>query len=98
MNNQSSTYEQLELLPVGSFSTHPPSKVAQGLKTVMGRLLRFFAPDNTPKVHTVRARKGEIWFDAYDPVTQQRLKNRSEEALRIWLEQRYNAHSRQDPH
>ena len=98
MNTQSSTYEQLELLPAGSLSTHSPPKVAQGLKTMMEQLLRVFAPDNTPKVRTVQTRKGEIWFDVYDPVTQQRLNNRSEEGLRIWLEQRYNATCRQDLH
>ena len=91
MNSQSRTYEQLERSPSGSVSAHPPSNVTQGLKTVMGQLLRFFAPDNTPKVRTVRTRQGEIWFDVYDPVTQQRLNQRSEEGLRIWLEQRHNA-------
>lgn len=90
MNTQLRTYAQLERSPTSSLSSHLPSKVAHGLKMVMEQLLRFFAPDNTPKVRTVRTRQGEIWFDVYDPVTQQRLNQRSEEGLRIWLEQRHN--------
>ncbi|MEM1280366.1 MAG: hypothetical protein AAGG53_10190 [Cyanobacteria bacterium P01_H01_bin.152] len=96
MNSPSRTYEQLELLPVGSVSTQPPSKVIQGLKTVMGQLVRFFAPDNTPKVRSYRSQTGEVRFDVYDPVTQQRSHHRSEEALRIWLEQRHHQNAPQD--
>ncbi len=99
MNSPSRTYEQLELLPVGSVSTHPPLKVAQRLKMVMEQLLRFFAPsDGQPRINIRYSLNGEVLFDVYDSVTQQRQRYRSEEALRIWLEQRYNANARQDSH
>ncbi|MGD1859008.1 MAG: hypothetical protein ACFB0E_03440 [Leptolyngbyaceae cyanobacterium] len=58
--------------------------------------MRFFAPDNTPKVRSYRSQTGEVRFDVYDPVTQQRSHHRSEEALRIWLEQRHHQNARQD--
>ena len=96
MNSKLVTYEQLELLPAGSLSTHQPSKVAQGLKTVIGQLLRFFAPTDAPKIWSHVTPNRAVRFDAYDPVTQQRLCNGSEETLRIWLEQRYQAKFRQD--
>ncbi|NEQ42857.1 MAG: hypothetical protein F6K00_04550 [Leptolyngbya sp. SIOISBB] len=96
MNTQLRTYEQLERSPASSLSTYSPSQVAQGLQTVMGQLLRFFAPDHTPTVRTIRTPDGEIWFEAYDPVTQQRFCDTSEEALRNWLEQRYNANFPKD--
>ncbi len=98
MTTQSRTYEQLELLPAGSLSSHPPSKVAPSLKRLIGRLLRFFAPsDDQPRINIRYSLNGEVLFDAYDSFTQQRQRYRSEEALRIWLEQRHNANARPDP-
>ncbi|MEM1280780.1 MAG: hypothetical protein AAGG53_12360 [Cyanobacteria bacterium P01_H01_bin.152] len=92
MTTQSKIYEQLELLPAGSLSglsCYSPSKVAQGLKTVMGQLLRFFAPSADQPITNIRySLNGEVPFDAYDSLTQQRQRDSSEEALWLSLEQR----------
>lgn len=96
MNAKAIEYEKLEMLPAGSLSANQPPRVGQAIKSLMGQITKFLAPENGPKVRSHSLATGEIRFNAYDPVTQRRLQNRSEEELRIWLEQRYHAKSRQD--
>lgn len=42
-----------------------------------------------PRVWQQRDRQGNLWWHLYDPETHQRLRLESEEAARIWIEQRY---------
>ncbi|MBD3881875.1 hypothetical protein IFO70_08925 [Phormidium tenue FACHB-886] len=42
-----------------------------------------------PRVWQQRDRQGKLWWHLYDPGTCQAVRLESEEAARIWLEQRY---------
>ncbi|MBE9076259.1 hypothetical protein IQ241_02930 [Romeria aff. gracilis LEGE 07310] len=44
-----------------------------------------------PRIQARSSQDGQTLFDAYDPVTQQRIRGVSEAGLRAWLEQRYYA-------
>ncbi|MEM1292219.1 MAG: hypothetical protein AAGH67_12155 [Cyanobacteria bacterium P01_H01_bin.162] len=42
-----------------------------------------------PTIWTKRDRKGHLYYEAYDPVTQTRHHFDSERAVRVWLDERY---------
>jgi hypothetical protein len=93
MNTKLAVYETLELLPRGSLTTFQRTETAKRpgkMRRLAAYLLRLFAPaENQPRINIRYSLNGEMLFDAYDPVTQQRLHHSSEDALRAWLEQRY---------
>ncbi|MEO1068365.1 MAG: hypothetical protein AAFW95_04510, partial [Cyanobacteria bacterium J06638_6] len=56
---------------------------------IASRLLAYFCGDQTLRVTVKRDRRGNPYFVAYDPVSQQRHTFSSEQELRIWADTRY---------
>ncbi|NER83647.1 MAG: hypothetical protein F6K42_29695 [Leptolyngbya sp. SIO1D8] len=85
MNPKLTVYEELEGLPAGSLQ--PSSKAALFTKSLFQEIMRMLVPSTEPKIQSRLTQDGHTVFDAYDPVTHQRLLNASEVELRFWLEQ-----------
>lgn len=52
-------------------------------------VLKTLTANRDPMIHEKRDRRGNVYYDLYDPVGNQRLTFSSEEEIRYWLEQRY---------
>ena len=91
-------YAQLEFMPADleASKTADVSKLARiwrqavtGLGQIGHSLLNYFCGSMEPRILTKRDRQGDVYFVAYDPVSNQRCTFNSEGALRSWLDQRY---------
>ena len=64
------------------------SPLAQTLKQIGDRAMRFFTGQAEPRIWQ-RTRQGQpIWF-AHDPITNRTRQFASEQEVRLWLEKRY---------
>jgi hypothetical protein len=52
-------------------------------------LLQQFVKPPELQVWQKRDRWGNIWWNAYDPLTGRSIRHIAEEQMRIWIEQRY---------
>ncbi len=92
-----SLYAQLELiseLPEQPVQTgYSLGRAWAGVKARFGpagiALLAYFCGSTAPRVKLKRDRDGHTLFIAYDPVSRQRHTFSSEQALRVWADQRY---------
>ncbi|NER79449.1 MAG: hypothetical protein F6K42_07670 [Leptolyngbya sp. SIO1D8] len=94
----SDLYARLELVPTDleQSETVDTSKLVQvwraskeGLKRVGSSLLNYFSGSMEPRISVKRDRNGNASFAAYDPIDCAHHTFNSEEAVRVWLEQRY---------
>jgi hypothetical protein len=53
------------------------------------RVYNYLASAQELKVWQTRDRKGNVWWSAYNPRTQQSIHYLSEDEMRIWIEQHY---------
>ena len=92
-----SLYAQLELIPESPEQPTPADyfwgRAWAAVKARLGpagmALLAYFCGSTAPRVRLKRDRRGNTLFVAYDPVSQERHTFSSEQALRVWAEQRY---------
>ncbi len=68
--------------------TSATASTAEAIRQFAKDLLAFLTGAQQMRVWTKSTKQGVLWF-AYDPVSGQRIGHSSEEALRIWLESRY---------
>lgn len=59
------------------------------LQRVIDTLLNLLVPSDQPQVRRSQNRQGQPLWSVYDPVSHTTQVFASEEAVRIWLEQRY---------
>ncbi|NJR58283.1 MAG: hypothetical protein HC769_05125 [Cyanobacteria bacterium CRU_2_1] len=52
-------------------------------------LLNGFLGNSEPKIYQKRDRYGDVYFRVYDPMTGTSSSFKSEQEVRIWLDQRY---------
>jgi len=62
--------------------------LAQALKQLGDRAMRFFVGQTEPRIWQ-RTRQGQLTWFAHDPVTNRTRQFSSEQEVRLWLEQRY---------
>lgn len=60
------------------------------LQRIGNLLLQFFTDSQQVRVWTKETKAGTAWY-AYDPALQSGISRVSEDDLRVWLEQRYQA-------
>lgn len=92
-----SLYAQLELIPESPEqpiqTDYSLGRAWVGVKARLGpvgtALLAYFCGSTEPRVRLKRDRRGNTLFIAYDPVSRQRHTFDSEQALRVWADQRY---------
>lgn len=92
-----SLYAQLELIPEPSEQPvqtgHSLGRAWAGVKARFGpvgtALWAYFCGSTAPRVRLKRDLRGNPLFIAYDPVSRQRHTFSSEQALRVWADQRY---------
>ncbi|MDJ0703875.1 MAG: hypothetical protein QNJ46_11400 [Leptolyngbyaceae cyanobacterium MO_188.B28] len=90
MNIQSTHYEELQqTVPGKSRPLSGGHHLSNYLQALFGSLIRVLAPTESPIIREVRTLDGQTQFNAYDPLTNQRIRRASEEEIRVWLEQRY---------
>ncbi|BAW97944.1 hypothetical protein NIES970_29070 (plasmid) [[Synechococcus] sp. NIES-970] len=65
----------------------------QKIKGTMGglfhSLLDIFTYCNEPRISRKISRYGDIYFEVYDPVSNQNMNFGSEQEVKMWLEQKY---------
>ncbi|TVQ09423.1 MAG: hypothetical protein EA368_09490 [Leptolyngbya sp. DLM2.Bin27] len=64
------------------------SELAQTLKQLGDRAMRFFTGQTEPRIWQ-RTRQGQLTWYAHDPVTNRTRQFSSEQEVRLWLEKRY---------
>jgi hypothetical protein len=85
--NLSSTQSQ-KSLPTASFRG---KSLTNQFDRLWQALVKFAKITREPKITLKRNRQGYSYFRIYDPVTGQHHYADSEQAVRIWLEQRYSS-------
>ncbi|MBD2460108.1 hypothetical protein H6G89_03525 [Oscillatoria sp. FACHB-1407] len=65
------------------------SKVLSLFKTFGNQLFNFFSRGSELRVWQTQDQTGGIWWNVYDPTTQQTARLLSEMEVRVWIEQRY---------
>lgn len=86
MQSKLAAYEALELSTSDRSLPAPPTV----WQTWLQWLVNALTPTTEPKISCRLASTGESVFDAYDPVTERRMRGLSEAELRVWLEQRHH--------
>jgi hypothetical protein len=71
--------------------THQPSNWLTTVRKLLSRLLERISERLEPQVSLRRDRSGAIVWQVYDPMTEQNSYFDSEDAVRVWLDQRYYA-------
>lgn len=64
--------------------------VLSTLKTFGQNLLVLLSQGSELRVWQTQDRSGVIWWNVYDPMTQQTARLLSEVDVRVWIEQRYH--------
>ncbi len=77
------SYETPSVPDVARVNIH--SKLTTFLRNLCAALLK----SNELQVHQHRDRKGNTWWRAFDPVTDESVSFGSEAEMRSWIEQRY---------
>lgn len=72
-----------------------PTFFSSVLKMIGQKFLVAIAAEPEPRVWQRTNRKGEVWWQGYDPATGCSVFLTSEAEMRVWLEERYHAKSRQ---
>ena len=96
MNSYSSNLQKLEIQRhqlERLWQPTPSQKIRQAasklLSTTGSWLVQTLTTGSQPRIWTKETKQGSQWC-VYDPVGNQRHQFSSEDALRVWLEQRYN--------
>lgn len=63
--------------------------VRQGFSHVAHRLVHFLTEGNEPRIWIEADAQGNVLYRGYDPRTGRRFTGDSEQAIRVWLEERY---------
>ncbi|WP_017303124.1 hypothetical protein [Spirulina subsalsa] len=67
-----------------------PSRRGRKLtQDLLHRLFQWLLGNNEPKIRLERDNSEQIYYQVYDPVTQERQRYLTEQEVRIWLEKRY---------
>jgi hypothetical protein len=87
LNLTSADYERS---PVANRQVNPIwARARQRLGQVGRALLTYFSSSTEPRISIRYDSDGQLLFVAYDPVDRVRRTFATEQALRVWLEQRY---------
>lgn len=83
-----SQYKQLELIA----SQEPEVKASkptlkERIRSIWESLVIYLMKLQEVRVWSTSDRDGNIWWSAYDPMTQQSIHNVSEEGILVWIEQ-----------
>lgn len=89
--NAKTLHQNAQPLSPSSLQTSGKNKLAEGFRFGLKQLVQVLSPSQEPRIQARSSQDGQTLFDAYDPVTQQRIRGVSEADLRAWLEQRYYA-------
>jgi hypothetical protein len=103
MKSPSDVYAQLELLnstesrlypPTGVPASAPPRTLPQQIVNLARRAVlgcvKFLVGSTDPVIRQKRDRTGRICFVVWDPIKGQSQRFYTEQALRVWLENRYH--------
>jgi hypothetical protein len=90
MNTKWVNYKELELIP-DSFEEQvsKQSRSTSWATKAWKAITAFMTQGHDPKICQITDRDGQTWWNIYDPVTGQFTCLDSEEAVRVWIEQRY---------
>ncbi|MFE4106894.1 hypothetical protein [Almyronema epifaneia] len=69
--------------------TNRLAQMAPLARTLATQLLNWLAANDQPQINERYCSKQGRYWEVYDPITQSRQTFDSEQALRVWLEQRY---------
>jgi hypothetical protein len=93
MTNFSLSTQQQKLEKIygkSSIALYLATKFTQELKTTLAWMAHHLTQANEPRIWLRHDANGNTQYNAYDPHTQKRFCGDSEQALRVWLEARYN--------
>jgi len=66
-----------------------PQVIQRPLHQLWEHFVTYLTRPPEPKVRKKSNRRGEIWWDVYDPYTNLKASFTSESEVRMWLDQRY---------
>lgn len=61
----------------------------QKLHQLWRNALQFLSASSEPHVWRTRDQAGQVYWDAYDPITEERVQSLTEAEMRAWLEDRH---------
>jgi hypothetical protein len=77
------------LIEGGKDPVRERSEAFPQLNHVWSFLLKTFAPTAEPQIYQKRDRSGNTYFKVYDPVTHRSNVFKTEQEVRVWLDQRH---------
>jgi hypothetical protein len=66
-----------------------PQAIKHTLHQLWQHLVTHFTHPPEPKVHKKSNRRGDMWWEVYDPYTNMKASFTSELEVRMWLDQRH---------
>jgi hypothetical protein len=81
--------QELDALIEETQSTRQTPIKLPDLEQLWNSVLEIFARSSEPKIYQKYDRKGSLYFEVYDPTTHQISNFKTEQEVRIWLDQRY---------
>lgn len=72
------------------------AQIAGSTRQVWHRLMTWLMDSQEIRIRSITTPLGQSLWDIYDPTTQQSIQRLSEEDVRIWLEERYDAQPEPD--